>query len=85
MLKLDGEVGYRVGKYAVGMQRLMVRKFSMILKKLLLLIEGVLLSSARITACSLLVLCAVTGNDMEAFLLVPRLMQGTTANVVRRM
>jgi hypothetical protein len=27
---------------------------------------------------------SVTGNDMAAFLPVPRLMQGTSANVVRR-
>src|SRR5215813_11923527 len=56
----------------------------MTLKKLLLLIGGVCLPSVSITACSLLAICSVTGNDSEAFLPVPRLMQGTTAHVMRR-
>jgi len=56
----------------------------MTLKKLLLLIGGVCLSSVSLTAYSLLAIYSVTGNDLEVFLPVPRLMQGTTAHVVRR-
>src|SRR5262245_35766555 len=56
----------------------------MTLKKLLLLLGGVCLSSVSITAYSRLAIYSVTGNDLEAFLPVPRLMQGTTANVMRR-
>src|SRR5438094_7338451 len=37
----------------------------------------------KVVCLALLAICSVTGNDMETFLPVPRLMRGTAGNVVR--